>query len=460
MVTRRRFLGALGVPAAVVAGAAIAPVRLRSLAAAERGSAGGSRLTPSRGTPRTAAGVHDLLDELRRTPGSPAWIARQEDFWAQVQKAFTVDRSLVNLNNGGVSPTPGHVLEAMKRDLDFANQLPVYNGWRILEPQREGVRQRMAREWGVDPEEVAITRNASESLEILQFGHDLSRGDEILTTNQDYPRMINTFKQRERREGIVLKQISLPVPAEDPAEVVRRFEAAITARTRLILMCHMINLTGQILPVREVVAMARGHGVPVIVDGAHALAHFDFTIAELECDNYSTSLHKWLFAPIGNGLLYVRRERIPEVWPLMAANEGQEADIRKFEEIGTHPEANFLAVAEALSFHQAIGPKRKEARLVHLRDYWARRLLEHDRIRLHTSLEPGLACGIANVEIVGIEPGPLNEWLWREHRIVTTPITHDEFRGIRVSPSVYTTLEELDRLIEAMERAAKDGIGA
>ncbi|MGH7539741.1 MAG: aminotransferase class V-fold PLP-dependent enzyme, partial [Gemmatimonadota bacterium] len=387
-------------------------------------------------------------------------IARQEEIWEQVQAAFPVDRSLVNLNNGGVSPTPGHVLEAMKRDLDFANQLPVYNGWKILEPQREGIRQRLARQWGVEAEEIAITRNASESLQILQFGHDLAPGDEILTTNQDYPRMITTFQQRERREGVVLKQISLPVPAEDPAEVVRRFEAGITGRTRLILMCHMINLTGQILPVRDVVAMARRHGVPVIVDGAHALAHFEFTIAELGCDNYSSSLHKWLFTPIGNGLLYVKRDLIPDVWPLMAASEERDDDIRKFEEIGTHPEANFLAIGEALTFHQMIGGKRKETRLIYLRDHWAKPLLALERVRLHTSLEPGFACGIATVEIEGIEPAALHAWLWEKHRIYTTPITHPEFRGLRISPSVYTTLEELDRLVDAMKAAARNGISA
>ncbi len=443
MVTRRRFLGALGLPAAAAAGASlvpIPPVRLRAI---------------SPGTETRAR-----LEELAKTPGAPEEIARQEPFWTEVQRAFTVDRSMVNLNNGGVSPTPGHVLESMKRNLDYANQLPVVNGWRILEPKREGVRQRLAREWGVDPEEVAITRNASESLQILQLGIDLAPGDEVLTTNQDYPRMLTTFRQRERREGVVLREISIPVPAEDPREVVRRFEAAIGPRTRLLLMCHMINLTGQILPVREVVAMARRHDVPVIVDGAHALAHFDFRIPDLECDNYTTSLHKWLFAPVGTGLLWIRRERIADVWPLMAAQAERSEDIRKFEEIGTHPEANFLAVAEALTFHQAIGSKRKEARLVVLRDRWARRLLEHDRVRLHTSLKPGLACGIATVEIEGIDPVALNDWLWHAHRIVTTPIQHPEFRGIRVSPSVYTTLEELDRFVEAMERVIRHGLPA
>ena len=434
MQSRRDFLGAIGLPAA--AAFAGVPVLL----------------------PRLREDWPQLMRDIAEHEAPPLAAAADEDFWARVQQAFTVDRSLVNLNNGGVSPAPAFALDAMKRHLDFANQFPVYNGWRILEPQREGVRQRLAREWGVDTEEVAITRNASESLQTLQFGHDLAPGDEILTTTQDYGRMVTTFRQRERREGVVLRQIQVPTPAEDNAEVVRRFEDAITDRTRLILMCHMINLTGQILPVRDVVAMARARGIPVIVDGAHALAHFDFKISDLDTDNYSTSLHKWLFAPIGNGLLYVRRDKIADVWPLMAAPVGKDDDIRKFEEIGTHPEANFLAIAESLTFHQALGGPRKTQRLVYLRDYWARPLLEHDRVRLNTSLRPGFACGIANVTIDGIAPEDLAAWLWSEHRIFTVPIGHEECSGIRVSPSVYSTLEELDRFIDAMAYAARNGL--
>jgi len=435
MYTRRRFLGAIGFPSVAAATGFPLPV---------------PRLSETAG----------ILESLAEHPGSPAEIATDETYWAEVARAFTVDRSLVNLNNGGVSPAPGYVQEAMKQHLDYSNQAPVYTMWRILEPQREAVRQRVAREWGVHAEEIAFTRNASESLQTLQLGIDLEPGDEVLTTNQDYPRMITTFQQRERREGIVLKQFSIPVPAEDPADIVRRFEQRITPRTRLILMCHMINLTGQILPVREVVAMARRYNIPVLVDGAHALAHFDFKISDLECDNYSVSLHKWLFAPHGTGLLYVRKERIADVWPMMAAPEKMDDDIRKFEEIGTHPAAPYLAIAEALTFHQGIGGKRKEERLVYLRDSWATRLLEHDRVHLHTSLQPGLACGIANVEIEGIDPGELTTWLFREHRIIVTPVKHDEFQGIRVSPSVYTTPEEIERFVAAMERVVEEGFPA
>jgi len=401
-----------------------------------------------------------IVRDLQATPGSATEVARDEEFWYEVQKAFSVDRSLVNFNNGGVSPSPIWVQDAMKRHLDYSNLAPAYTMWRILEPQREGVRQRMARQWGVDAEEVAFTRNASEGLQIMQLGYDLKPGDEVLTTTQDYGRMLTTFKQRERRDGIVMKQIKIPVPAEDPAEIVARFEAGITDRTRMILMCHMINLTGQILPVREVVAMARSRGIPVVVDGAHALAHFEFKLSDLECDNYATSLHKWLFAPHGTGMLFVRRSEIENVWPLQAANEVMDDDIRKFEEIGTHPAANYLAIGEALTFHQGIGGERKQERLIYLRDRWARRLLENERVHLNTSLQAGMACGIANVWVDGLDSAALSTWLWDRHRIFTVPIGHEECEGIRVSPSVYSTLEEVDRFSEAMEHAIAKGIAA
>ncbi len=436
MQSRRSFLGTVSLPAAAAAaGVSFRPTELR-------------------------AESIDIAARLAAHPASAREAASDEDFWFEVQGAFTVDRTLVNLNNGGVSPAPKLVQEAMKRHLDYSNLAPTYTMWQILEPQREATRERMARAWGVDAEEVAFTRNSSESLQTLQLGYDLQPGDEVLTTTQDYGRMITTFKQRERREGIVLRQIQIPVPAEDPAEVVRLFEEAITPKTKLILACHMINLTGQILPVSELTAMARRHGIPLIIDGAHALAHFDFDIGELDVDNYSSSLHKWLFAPHGTGFLYVRRELIPDVWPLMAAPEAKDDDIRKFEEIGTHPEAPYLCIGEALTFHEGLGPARKAARLVYLRDYWAEPLLEHDNVRLHTSLEPGLACGIANVEVLGVEPNDLRDYLWNVHRIITVSINHAEFRGLRISPSVYTTLPELDRFVDVMSHVARKGIPA
>jgi isopenicillin-N epimerase len=441
MATRRAFLSSV---AGGIAGSALLT---HPVAAAVRS---GAWLDPHR--------LEGVLDAVGHDTRPPQEAARDELLWREVQQAFRVDRSLVNLNNGGVSPAPGAVQDAMARYLAYSNEAPVRNMWRVLEPQKEGVRQRLARSFGCETEEVAFTRNASEGLQICQFGFDLAPGDEVLTTDQDYPRMLTTFEQRVRREGIVLKTFPIPVPAEDPGEIVRRFEAEITDRTRLILMCHMINITGQILPVREVVAMARERGIPVIVDGAHAFAHFPFTLDDLGCDYYATSLHKWLFAPFGTGFLYVRRDRIPGLWPLMASPERMDGDIRKFEEVGTHPCANYLAIGQALTFHEGVGAERKAARLIHLRDSWARALLEEDRVRLHTSLAPGNAAGIANVTVEGIEPGPLAEWLWERHRIIVTPIGHPDCRGLRISPSVYTTMEEVERFVDAMRRALRNGI--
>jgi selenocysteine lyase/cysteine desulfurase len=402
--------------------------------------------------------------DLGRHSGDPEDVAADESFWFQVQEAFTPDRSMVNLNNGGVCPSPISVQAAMKRYLDHANTAPAYVLWRLQEPQKETVRKHLSELFGCDSEEIAITRNASESLENVQQGFDLQPGDEILTTNQDYPRMITTWKQRERRDKVVLKQFSIPVPCEDPAEIVRLFEQHITPKTRIITMCHVINITGQVLPVKAVVAMARTRGIPVIVDGAHSFAHLDFKQADLDCDYYGTSLHKFLFAPHGTGMLFVRKEKIAGLWPLMAAAESQDKDIRKFEEIGTHPAANFLAISDALTFHEGIGPARKQARMLYLRDRWAKRLQGQPRIRLHTSLKPGLATGVATVEIEGIDAGKLADHLWEKHKIFTVAIIFknpegvQEFQGIRVSPAVYTTLEEIDRFSEAMERVAKNGL--
>ena len=398
------------------------------------------------------------LSGIRSTAGNPKDIARDESFWREIQQGYTADRSMINLNNGGVSPAPRVVQEAMKRHLDFSNTSPAYSMWRILEPQREPVRRRLARFTKCSPEEIALTRNASEGLQIVQNGLDLSSGDEVLTTTQDYGRMINTFKQRECRDGIVMKQFKIPVPAENDNEIVHLFEKNITPKTKMILMCHMINLTGQILPVKKVVRMARKYDIPVIVDGAHAFAHFDFDMTDLECDYYATSLHKWLCAPHGTGMLYVRKNKIPGLWPLQASNECGKDDIRKFEEIGTHPAANYLAIGDALTFHQGIGSKNKEARLTYLRDRWAKRLLKHDGITLHTSLNPKKGCAIATVQIEGIETSDVAKHLWSKYRIFVVAINHKEFTGCRVTPHVYTTIEEIDRFSDAMETKLKNGV--
>ncbi len=439
MYTRREALGAIVYPAAI--------------------GTLENWLRPRRVT-RGAAAAVGAAQNLAPPGGDDAQtVARDERFWFNVQQAFNVDRSIINLNNGGVSPSPAIVQAAQRRHLEHANGCPAHVLWQIQEPQCLAVCQRLASAFGAEAEELAITRNSSESLQICQFGVDLKAGDEVLTTTQDYPRMIAAFKQREKREGIVLKQFKIPVPLDDAAEVVRLYERNITPKTRLILISHMINLTGQILPVKEVVALGRPRGIPVIVDGAHALAHFDFKIRDLECDYYGVSLHKWLFAPIGTGLLYVRRSKIKDLWPLMAAEEKLADSIRKFEQIGTHPVAGSLAIAEALTFHQSIGAANKETRLIYLRDYWLKRVLEHDRVAMRTNTGRGMACGIATFAIDGIDCEQLSKWLWDKRRILTVAIMHDEFQGLRVSPSVYTTLQELDQFCDAIDLAIGKGLG-
>ena len=290
-------------------------------------------------------------------------LATNEDYWGEIERAFDTDRTIINFNNGGVCPSPTHVLDQMIRDLRFTNELPAKHLWEILEPRVESARRDLAREFGCDPEEIAITRNASESMETLIFGIDLKPGDEVIVTDQNYGRMLMTWQQRARREGIVLKKVSFPIPLPSAAVFVDRVRQAITPRTRVIESPHITNLSGQILPVRDVVRLGREKGIEVFVDGAHAFGHFPFKRDDLECDYFGCSLHKWLLAPIGTGFLYVRKAKQKSIWPLMAAAASQDNDIRKFEEIGTHPAANHNAIVAALAFHRSIGADRKIARL-------------------------------------------------------------------------------------------------
>ena len=407
--------------------------------------------------------TNDGLDRLRglarRVTGrAPADVARDEDFWLQVQQAFTLDRTLINLNNGGVSPSPRVVQEAMRRYLDYSNTAPAYTMWQILEPEIEAVRRRLAASFGCDPEEMAITRNASEALETVQLGIPLERGDEVLTTTQDYPRMLTTWHQRERREGIVVREITFPVPPPSQDDLAERIERAITPKTKVIHVCHITNLTGQIFPIKRIVQRARARGIEVIVDGAHAYAHFPFTRDDLDCDYYGTSLHKWLLAPHGTGFLYVRKAKIASVWPLMAAPPEMNGNIRKFEEIGTHPAANHNAIAEALTFHEGIGAERKAARLRYLFQRWAKRLEHLPRVRILTPYDPAQSCGLASIAIDGMDPNKLVAYLWDTHRIIVTPIVHKEFSCVRVTPNVYTTVAEIDRFGDVMEEVLRKGL--
>lgn len=389
---------------------------------------------------------------------SPLEAAMNEDYWANIQQAFSVTRGIINLNNGGVSPSPRIVTEAFVRYTWQQEDATAYTMWQILEPQSETIRTGLAEMFGCDAEEIAITRNASESLEILLMGLDLRSGDEVLTTTQDYPRMITTLRQRELREGLKLNLIKIPLAPKNVDDIASAFERAITPRTKLILVSHQINLTGQIVPVRKVCEMARSKGIETIVDGAHSFAQFDFKRDDLGCDYYGTSLHKWLYAPKGTGLLYVKKDKIAKVWALMASEDKNRSDIRKFEEIGTHSAAMRLAIGEAILFHNAIGGKRKEERLRYLSRYWMNRLKDVPGVGFNTSFDPTQYCAIANFKIDGVDPVKLGSYLMSKHKIFTTPIEHEEFSGIRITPNVYTTIWELDRFCSLVEEIAKTGL--
>src|SRR5687767_494139 len=389
---------------------------------------------------------------------TPQQAAMDEDYWSIIQNAFTVTRGIVNLNNGGVSPSPRIVTEALVRYIWQQEDATAYTMWQILEPQSETIRTGLAEIFDCDREEIAITRNASESLEICLMGMDFKRGDEILSTTQDYPRMLTTLRQRVLRDGIVLKTVKIPVPPKNPSEITAAFEKGVTSRTKLILVSHQVNITGQITPVKTICDMARARGIETIVDGAHSFAQFDFKQKDLGCDYFGTSLHKWLYAPKGSGLLYVKRDKIEKLWPLMAAESKQVNDIRKFEEVGTHSAAPRLAIGEAMLFHNGIGGKRKEARLRYLSRYWMNRLKDVPKIGFNTSFDPNQSCAIANVKVDGIDPTAIGSYLFNKHRIFTTPIVHEEFKGIRITPNVYTTLNELDRFCDLMEKIARKGL--
>ena len=410
------------------------------------------------------AGIQEIRAATAAIRGrEPEDVAADESYWREIQFAFSLDRTLINLNNGNQCPAPTVVHEACKRYMDWANQAPAYHR-ALIERNIETARRRLAAEFGADAEEIAITRNASESLQIAQMGIDLKPGDEVITTEQDYPRMLTTWDQREKRDKIKVTRLDFPCPTTQ-ADLLRRFEAAITPQTKVLHFCHITNQSGQLFPLRELSSMARRRGIITIVDGAHALGHFPFKLSDLGMDYYGVSLHKWLLAPLGTGLLYVRKDRIASTWPLQAAPTRRDSDIRKFEEIGTNSPAPKAAINEAIAFQQAIGIERKAARLRYLTLRWANELKKQERIRLHSSLEPGQTWGLAVVSVNGMDSNKLVSHLWDKYRIVITAIGHDNpkepnlsYHGLRVTPNIYTPLEEIDTFVEAMQSVLKNGL--
>jgi selenocysteine lyase/cysteine desulfurase len=386
---------------------------------------------------------------------TPDALAGEDDFWYYVQQAFTVSPSIINLNNGGVSPAPKSVQDAMKRYYDLSNEAPSYYMWRILDQGRETLRTNLAALAGCSPEEIAINRNSSEGLETIIFGLDLKKGDEVVASKQDYPNMVNAWKQRERRDGIKIVWINLELPSENEDYLVQQYVDAFTPRTKVVHITHMINWNGQILPVKKIAAEARKRGILVSVDGAHTFAHFDFRIPDLEADYFATSLHKWLYAPIGSGMLYVRKERIKNLYPMFAADDPFKEDIRKFEHLGTRPFFIEQAIGKALEFHEMIGSVRKEKRLHYLKNYWMEKVAAIPKVKLYTSLHPRFGCAIGMVSVEGKKPADLDAHLMNRYKIHTTTINWENISGTRITPNVYTTTKNLDQLAKGIEEFAR-----
>ena len=384
-------------------------------------------------------------------------LAMDEDYWSIIQQSYTTSPSLFNLNNGGVSPSPRIVQEAVERFNKMTNEGPSYYMWRILDQGREPLRYKLAQLAGADPEEIAVNRNATEALNTVIFGLNLKAGDEVIGTKQDYPNMINAWRQRAQREGIVYNQISFKFPIENDEEIVAGFENAITPKTKIIHITHIINWIGQILPVKKITDMAKKHGIETIVDGAHSFGLLDYKIPDLGCDYFGTSLHKFLSAPIGSGMLWIKKEKIEKIWPLVCNDKPNGTDIRKFETLGTRSFPIEQGIGEAVNFQNGIGSKRKEERIRYLKNYWASRVQTIPKVKIHTSFKDQYACAICGVTVDGMTPGELDSALFGNYKIHTVGIVWENISCVRITPHVYTRIQDLDKLVMAIDTIAKKG---
>jgi selenocysteine lyase/cysteine desulfurase len=382
-------------------------------------------------------------------------LAIDEDYWSVIQQGYTVNPAFVNLNNGGVSPSPRIVQEAVDTFNKMTNEGPSYFMWRILDQGREPLRYKLAQLAGCDPEEIAINRNSTEALNTVIFGLNLKAGDEVIGTKQDYPNMINAWKQRVAREGLVYTQLNLQYPIENDEEIVNAFEKAITPKTKIFHITHVVNWVGQIMPVKKLCDLAKKHNIQTIVDGAHSFGLMDFKIPDFGCDYFGTSLHKFLSAPIGSGMLWIKKENIEKIWPLVCNDNPKGTDIRKFETLGTRSFPIEQGIGEAINFHTAIGSKRKEERIRYLKNYWATRVQNIPKVRINTSLKDEYACAICGVSIDGMTPGALDSALFNEYKIHTVGIVWENISCVRITPHVYTRLQDLDKLVYAIEKIAK-----
>ena len=386
---------------------------------------------------------------------APAEVAQDEDYWSVIQRAYSVNPDIINLNNGGVSPAPIVVQEAVERYNQLSNEGPSYYMWQILDQGREPLRQKLAALAGAQPGEIAIDRNSTEALNTIIYGLPLKAGDEVIGTKQDYPHMIEAYRQRAERDGIVYKQISFEFPIEDDDVIVKAYEQAITPRTRLIHVTHMVNWVGQTLPVAKISDMAHAHGIEVIADGAHSFGLIDFKIPDLRCDYFGTSLHKFLSAPIGTGMMWVKADKIEKLWPLTCNATPHSADIRKFEDLGTRSFPLEQGIGEAINFHEGIGSRRKQERIFYLKNYWSTRVQSIPKVKLHTSLRPEYSCAIGGVSIDGMTPAQVSGALFERYKIHTVGIVWENISCVRVTPHVYTRTADLDTLVHAIGELAQ-----
>jgi len=375
-----------------------------------------------------------------------------EDFWGWIREAYTVSPNIINLNNGGVAPQPKVVQDAHIRFYQYCNEAPSYYMWQILDQGREPLREKLAGICGCDAEEIAINRNSTEGLNTVIFGLNLKQGDEVVLTKQDYPNMINAWRQREKRDGIKLVWVDLPLPIDREDDIVKYYTNAFTARTKVVMVTHLINWTGQIMPVKKIADEAHKMGIEVIADGAHTLAHFDFKIPNLGCDYFASSLHKWMSAPFGSGLLYIKKEKIKNVWALLSNNEPDGTDIRKFESLGTRSFASEMSIGAAADFHEMIGAPRKEARLRFLKDYWVNQVKGLNRVSFLQSNNTKMSCAIANIAIEGKKPEEVSGELFNKHKIHCVAINWENVHGVRITPNVYTSLKDLDKLVLGIKK--------
>lgn len=415
------------------------------------GAAGALSLTPLV-SQAISEDISDALFSMNKL--SPIDAASDEELWARIAQAYTVTPNILNLNNGGVSPQPKVVQDAVDRYYHLSNEAPTYYMWQILDRGREPLRRKLAELSGVSHEELAINRNTTEALGTFTWGIDMNRGDEIVMTKQDYPNMIHAWKQREMREGVKINWINLNLPVENDETVIKAYVDATTSKTKIWHITHLITWTGQILPAAKLCAEARKRGIISIVDAAHSFAHLDYKISDLNCDYFGTSLHKWLCAPFGTGLMYVRKPLIEKTWPIFSNDKPLSPDIRKFEALGTRSFAPEQAIGQAIDFHNAIGGKRKQERLHYLKKYWCDAVTKNPRVKLHISLKPEYSCALGTFSIDGMDVGDVSSKLFSDYGIHTVSIKWENVNAVRVTPHVYTTTKDLDRFNEAVLKIA------